>query len=152
MLRKIIQPGRENWVNLNMANCYQFAIGYRKDRLKHLMPGELSGYSIPDEHRYSDDELFLLVEEDLKSMGYEIQRCEKNTNLSDGEWEICILNCSQECFEYDFHFIARFESGGEWFQKFAGKQLVEYVNSPESGDYDFLYHIVGYYKIRKVEE
>ena len=135
-----------------MANCYQFAIGLREDRLQNLMPGDLSGYNMHDGYKYSDDELVRLVKEDLNSLGYKIQKCEAKSNLTESEWMICILNCSQECFEYDFHFTARFESGGTWFQKFAGEQLVESINTPDCGNYDYMYHVVGYYKIRKAEE
>lgn len=150
MMTKIIQPGKENWNRLNMANCYQFAIGLREDRLQNLMPGDLSGHNMPDGYKYSDDELVRLVEEDLKAIGYEIQKCQENADLANGEWMICILNCSKECFEYDFHFTARFKS--VWFQKFAGQQLVESISSPEHYNYDYLYHVVGYYKIKKAEE
>lgn len=151
-MKNLLNPGRENWAYYNMANCYQFAIGYRHDMLNKLMPGQLAGHTVPEGYRYTDEMLVRAVQEDLKSMGYVIEPCDKDTKLSEGEWEICILNGSVESFEYDFHFVMRLESGGDWLQKYHRDQLIEIVPSPERCTSNYVYHGVGYYKIRKVEE
>ena len=145
-----LQPGVDNWTILDMANCYQFAIGLRKDLIDKLMPGDLSGHKKPDGYQYSDGELVSLVIEDLNSLGYEVQKCEKDTFLNSGEWEIIILNGDGRGI-YDFHFLAKFENGGEWFQKFVDEQFAEYVNSPETCEFDYNYNVVGYYKIKKAK-
>ena len=148
-----LQPGSNNWVSYNMANCYQFALGYREDIwCRKLMPGDFSENYKPDGYKYSDDELVELVKDDLLVLGYNLRECRQDSIIEKEEWIICILNCSKDEKEYDFHFTARFQSGGIWFQKFAGKQFAEQITSPECGTYDYHYHVVGYYKIKKVEE
>ena len=153
LTKKILQPGPNDWCYLEMANCYQFAIGLREDLWdRKLMPGDLSGHEKPDGYRYSDDELIQLVKEDLYSIGYEVQEYRDNSIIGQGEWMICILNCSQKEREYDFHFLVKFSNEGCWFQKFAEEQFAESVSSPESGNYHYNYRVVGYYKIKKIEE
>lgn len=153
--RKTLTPGPYNWQSLSMANCYQFALGYREDLWdRKLMPGDFVRHSMPDGYRYTDKQIVNLVTQDVSALGYELHKCDKDATIGSGEWMICILNCSRAEREYDFHFVVRFSTGGLWYQKFVGKQIPDVIDSPETecGNYAYNYHVVGYYKIKKVEE
>ena len=164
MRKKIFSPSPYDWQYLDMANCYQFAIGLREDRQSKLMPGELAkdfpqtdylplgDLQLSKNHKYTDEELINFVKEDLFCYGYILEEIEKDAPLlSPDEWKITVLNVDRDVYPelYDFHFLAYFNGNDCWYQKFSREQLVERVESPDDHKYDYPYHIVGYFKIRK---
>lgn len=169
-LRNSIEYPRNQFEEINQwrfyeeANCYQFAIMTRfyLPLLKRLMPGEIAGYEIQDDAKYTDEGLLFFVKEDLKALGLTAEFCDVGAELLEGQWKIAIMNCSIDSRkgEYDFHFLRQTTATyhGYWLHKLPDEQHPDMRDSREriitnpadgTNSFGYKYHYVKTLKISK---
>lgn len=152
------------WRFYGEANCYQFALMTRfyLPILKRLMPGEIAGYEIPNDARYSDEGLLFFVKADLEALGLTAEFCGTGAKLCEGEWKIAVLNCREDepKGEYDFHFLRQttVTYDGHWLHKLPDEQHPDMrdsrdrlITDPADGtnSFEYKYHYVKTLKISK---
>lgn len=169
-IRKTIIYPKDSYDEINQwrfndeANCYQFAIMgmFYLPVLERLLPGEIAGYDVKKDkfHRYTDLELLNLVRADLIALGIDSEECELDSELSEGQWKIAIMNGFIDApkGDYDFHFLRQttVTPKGHWFQKHPYEQHPEMtdenyriITDPAKAQYHYPYHLVKYLRLCK---
>lgn len=140
MNKKIKFKPRE-WKTSIDANCYMYALNYRKRKLDDV--GKISGLESKD--YYDDEELIERLIKDCQVLGLDIRKSTYYEETKEGEWKIALFS-THDIEGYDFHFM-REDECNRWSHKFRNKypkkvdkSHVTIIDPREAdiGNYDFV--------------
>ena len=155
-VRKLVNPFKKEWINVNKTNCYAYALGidvnYEDLGINGYEPGFTCDLRLPSNFDGSD--LINNVVKDLDNLGIDFRHVNDYYKLGEGEWRIAIFGGYRYSFDKfdDYHFM-RQSLDGIWVHKsgYYGKPTNLKTSSPLKSymDDDILYQHLTTLCLRK---
>ena len=118
-ISKLVDPFKEDWVNIKNTNCYAYALGldasiYDLD-IDEFSPGFTIG-EIPND--YSEESLLEYIVKDLDNLKIDFRFVNDYYKLGTREWKMAIYGGQEYTIDSfdDFHFLRQTENG-IWMHK-----------------------------------
>lgn len=114
-IRKMINPFKREWNNIESTNCYAYALGIDADPnnfsfIFNFNPGAFIEESLG--YPFTIEKLLTNLEGDFKVLGLEYIEVNPNFIVKKGEWKIATMVTSDCSLQYiDFHFLKQIENG-----------------------------------------